>query len=454
MKKIETATAEQWQRIDEICQSYIENTTKQFSLDEVREVVEQAYKHLDKDCPVVLQAPSPFAMLVWSKVTKDALSGLKPSDVANQNELGEQLNRQLNRQLNGYLNKQLYEQLGEQLGEQLHNQLDRQLYAQLYAQLSNQLHIQLNVYLNKQLYEQLGEHLVEHLVELLDRRLDKQLYAQLSRPLRNQLNEQLYDQLARQLDRGLDEQLDEQLDEHLVELLDRRLDKQLNDGISGLAAELRKQPYNVCCFWRAWSGLYAGGKELGVEFDEEKFSLFVEFNDRASVWCAWGRLFVASANPVECHWLDEELHNTSGPAVRWSDGFGLWSINGVSVDEQIVMRGETQTLKQIQTTGNVEVKRIRIERFAGTDDPFDGWNRYRRECGAKEVDDRYNETEGTYETLYAFPSGEKILMPTCRTGRMFALEVPPETHTCEEAQNWLWNAAGSRWGKPNIIGRS
>jgi hypothetical protein len=213
-------------------------------------------------------------------------------------------------------------------------------------------------------------------------------------------------------------------------------------------------PRYIGCFWRAWAGFYDAASSLGVEFDEKKLSLFTDFNARSSVWCAWDNLFIASANPVECHWRDRDIHNTAGPAVLWPDGFSLWVVNGVTVDEQIVMHGETQTLDQIRKEENEEVKRIRIERFAGTDDPFDGWNRYRRESGAKEIDDRYNEVEGTYETLYRFSDGSKLFMPTCRTGRMFALEVPFEIKTCEEAQNWLWHVEESRWGKPNIIGRS
>ena len=182
--------------------------------------------------------------------------------------------------------------------------------------------------------------------------------------------------------------------------------------------------------------------------------LFEDWNERASTWCAYDKLCVVSKNPVRVHWLDGELHNESGQSVAYEDGWGMWSIRGVAVDEQVVISGQTQTLKQIAGEGNAEVKRIRIERFAGTNDPFDGWNRYRRETDAKEIDDRFNDAEGTYETLYTFPSGERVLMPTCRTGRMFALEVPAEVETCEQAQEWLWNSGGSRWGKTNCIGRS
>ena len=45
---------------------------------------------------------------------------------------------------------------------------------------------------------------------------------------------------------------------------------------------------------------------------------------------------------------DRRLHCNHGPAKRWRDGWSLWYLNGVTVDEQIVMRGETQSLEQIR----------------------------------------------------------------------------------------------------------
>jgi len=47
----------------------------------------------------------------------------------------------------------------------------------------------------------------------------------------------------------------------------------------------------------------------------------------------------------------------------FADGWGFWNIHGVPVDEQIVMRPETQTIEQIQNEPNAEVKKIRIQRY-------------------------------------------------------------------------------------------
>src|SRR5690606_30386185 len=53
------------------------------------------------------------------------------------------------------------------------------------------------------------------------------------------------------------------------------------------------------------------------------------------------------------------LHNESGPAIEYLDGWQLWYIHGIAVDEQIILRPETQTIEQIDNEENADVRSIR-----------------------------------------------------------------------------------------------
>lgn len=137
------------------------------------------------------------------------------------------------------------------------------------------------------------------------------------------------------------------------------------------------------------------------------------------------------------------LHNDCGPAADYSEFFRLWSIEGVEVDEQIVMSPESQTLEQIDGEQNNDVKSIRIERF--------GWDRYLKESGAEVVDSRRNEVENTHEALCRTKSGQLRFMATCPSGKKVSLGLPPNgVETCEQAQNWL---SGSFSGR-RCVGRT
>jgi hypothetical protein len=128
-------------------------------------------------------------------------------------------------------------------------------------------------------------------------------------------------------------------------------------------------------------------------------------------------------------WDDEaRIHSETGPAVSFSSGWNVWAVNGVRVDEQIVLHPETQTLEQINQEENEEVKRIRITRY--------GWINYLREVGAS-VLDTVQAPGGWMEALMQTKDFKVLCTYDPSTGRPYALEVDDSCATCEQAQNYL-----------------
>ena len=189
-------------------------------------------------------------------------------------------------------------------------------------------------------------------------------------------------------------------------------------------------------YWFLWYCsyvvMYDFASQIGLEMDKEKLETFLLWN-RCCPFVLFNEDTVyVSKKPEELHFNDNQvLHNDAGMSVRYADDWGIWTFNGVSVDEQIIMKPETQTIEQIREEQNEEVKRIRIERY--------GWDRYFDKIGAKLVDSRSNGVEGNKEYLFTSEQdGMTALMCICpSTGKEFVLEVPPTTKKCKEAQTWL-----------------
>jgi len=126
-----------------------------------------------------------------------------------------------------------------------------------------------------------------------------------------------------------------------------------------------------------------------------------------------------------------QWHNADGAVLEWPDGEKIYAIEGHFVDEQLIMRPETQTMEQIHDEDNLERRRIRIERY--------GWEKYLAASKAKVIDKRRNDVDGgCYEALCDVPDLEaRVLLCTCPTGRVFNLLVPPTTATCSDAKTYL-----------------
>jgi hypothetical protein len=167
----------------------------------------------------------------------------------------------------------------------------------------------------------------------------------------------------------------------------------------------------------------------------------LDLSQHCGWWSAFEDCVVFQHRPVEIH-LDQQnrIHNDNGPCIRYRDNFSIWAIDGHIVTEQIVMSPETLTVDQINKETNADIRSIMLDRY--------GWINYIKNSGAKLIDSRKNDVEGTMEALYETTFGKR-LVATCVTGRIFSMGVPENHKTCVSAQSWLGHDR-----KVNVIGRT
>ena len=192
--------------------------------------------------------------------------------------------------------------------------------------------------------------------------------------------------------------------------------------------------------WASWYGQHDAGWLAFYDYFRDAAGLSEETQKLAGLWllsqsAGWwlphqNLCWVSERHNVLHRDADGRLHCDNGPALQYPDGWSIYAIGGVRVDEQTIMRPETQTLEQIEKEENAEVRRVRIERF--------GWPRYLAESGAKVANRRRNDRDGQEEALYALKDKTKrFVCVDPSTGRKYALGVPAEIKNCDEAQNWM-----------------
>jgi hypothetical protein len=122
-------------------------------------------------------------------------------------------------------------------------------------------------------------------------------------------------------------------------------------------------------------------------------------------------------------------HCVDGPACA-NDVENLYFLHGVLVPAYAVICPDQITLAEIEAESNAEVRRTLIEQW--------GWERYIRESGATQRHRRFNERDGQWEQLYELKDGSRrAVFVDPSTGRKYALGVPREVQTCEQAQTWM-----------------
>ena len=183
-------------------------------------------------------------------------------------------------------------------------------------------------------------------------------------------------------------------------------------------------PEWVCC----WAAMFEFSSQIGVSFDQNKYDLFLNYCKEVGWIFPFENIVIACERPT-VRWNDAgEIHSENSPAIEFKD-FSVWAIDGIRVPEKIVLAPESQTIEEIQSEDNEEVRRIRISRY--------GWTNYLREIGGSIVDTQ-QAPGGWMEALIKTTNYAVLCTYDPSTGRPYALEVSLDCDSCESAQRYLY----------------
>ena len=81
-------------------------------------------------------------------------------------------------------------------------------------------------------------------------------------------------------------------------------------------------------------------------------------------WWPFDDAVIISDRPATLSRDDQNrLHNETGPAVSYTDGYALYAVHGVLVPEDIIMNRETITVSRIDNEDNAEIRRVMTELY-------------------------------------------------------------------------------------------
>jgi hypothetical protein len=81
-------------------------------------------------------------------------------------------------------------------------------------------------------------------------------------------------------------------------------------------------------------------------------------------WWPYDGICFLTDRPRELHRDNRgRLHNETGAAISYPDGWGLYAWNGILVPQDVIVLDEEITLERINAEPNAEIRRVLIERF-------------------------------------------------------------------------------------------
>lgn len=178
----------------------------------------------------------------------------------------------------------------------------------------------------------------------------------------------------------------------------------------------------------AWLGFYNYFLEvLKIEACEKLIPL-MDLAKEGGWFYPYKNICVISERPEEININGTKIHKNGGPAIRYSDGFSVWALNGVRVSQEIAETSKDKlSCKLIGTEKNAEVRREIVRKI--------GIERIYRDLGANVID-----SWNGYE-LIALNIGDKVNRPYLKminqsVGLIHIEGVPPDIKKCKEALAW------------------
>jgi len=118
---------------------------------------------------------------------------------------------------------------------------------------------------------------------------------------------------------------------------------------------------------------------LGIKFTcKDKYDWFVSTSQTGIIY-PLEQICIISDRPSEINMKDGRLHNEKGMAIKYTDGFGIWSLNGINVPQWLIETpAEKIDIKLALNEKNTDVQREIIRKV--------GYERILKVCNAKTLE--------------------------------------------------------------------
>jgi hypothetical protein len=387
MKKIEKLTPAQQELLPKIRDEWLSRglSTQPANRPEAERGVKLAYAAANLPAPqFIIWVDSPYAGAFAQAIAPDiivramtAVGAKAPAQVWAQvgAQVGAQVRAQVGAQVRDQVGAQVRDQVGAQVGAQVRAQVWAQVGAQVGAQVRDQVRAQVRDQVRAQVGAQVWDQVRDQVGAQVRDQVRAQVGAQVWDQVRDQVGAQVWDQVRDQVgDQVRDQVWDQVRDQVWDQVRDQvgaQVGAQVGENLNKWTEGLNDYYYYGGAYYASWIDAM---KQLGVDGLSPWDGQTVVAGNAFWWWCFKG-FAVISERPSELHRDGQNrLHNESGYAIRWPDGWGFHSWHGTRVPEWVV---ENPTPEQIFAETNTEIRRCAIESL--------GWGEFIESSGMTPV---------------------------------------------------------------------
>jgi len=235
----------------------------------------------------------------------------------------------------------IYDQVSNKIFNQINTQVWNQINDQIFNQINTQVWNQINTQVMYQAYDQVSDQVWNQ--------INNQVYTQINNQLRNPVRNQVRDQVWNQISNKVSDQVRDQVW--------NKVKNHLNSTLFG---------YHNCCL--SYYDFLLNELKINCV---EPMKPFIELAKCCGWWIPYQNHVVLQHRFQEVHRNSNgDLHNEHGMSIKYRDGWGFYSLNGVTVPEWMVLKKpEDIDPKELMKIDNAQI-RTEFVRKVGIDRCF------------------------------------------------------------------------------------
>ena len=375
-------------------------------------------------CHLSMIVPNQIGAQVWDQVKA---------------QVWDQVREQVREQVGAEVREQVGAEVRDQVWEQVEDQVGVRVKAQVGAQVRERVRAEVRAEVREQVRAEVREQVREQVRDQVWEQVEAQVWAQVGTGVRDQVRDQVWDQVWAQVGAQVREQVRDQVWDQVKAQVWDQVWAQVRDQVGvRVKAQVRDRVWNELpgSMDAPWLSFYAAFWEFGLE-GCGRLKPLMDLARHCGWWTALEGAVILQDRP-EIIRFDEQkrLHCETGPAIRYRDGFSVYSWHGTPVPQEWIENRDNLAPGTALTWKNVEQRRAAAEII--------GWYTVLEQLGSRTIDtDADPEIGSLIEVDIPDIGRERFLRVQCGTGRNFALPVPPEMQTALEANAWTYGLDGA-----------
>ena len=326
-------------------------------------------------------------------------------------------------------------EVGAQVGAHVRAHVYDQVRDQVYAQVRAQVYDQVGDQVGAHVYDQVRDQVYAHVRAQVYDQVRAHVRAQVRAHVRAQVRDQVHDQVGAQVRAQVYDQVGAQVGAHIHDQVRDQVYAQvgahIHDSIWG-------QHIAHWCGWADYMQNILFVRKI------EQCSSLIEIAKSAGCWWAFRNAAIICERHAEFHLVEGKLHRDGGPAVAWSDGWGVYALNGVRVPGWLAEeKAEEIDPARFAKIDNVEIRREFVRKV--------GVERIVQEMGGQRLD-----AVGDYELIEVDLGGStgrhpylKMLNPSIGVWHLECVERT--CRTVQQALNFRASRLTDRDWKPEVL---